>query len=235
MIRWGPERARTGPWRGQGEVAYLTPLPDAPAPSAAFVRRCCDELASRGFRRVVTGALAPSETAGFLSAGFEVTERLHLLGHDLRALPLGPSGVALRKAAPEDLLQVLDVDTVSFAPFWRLDRRGLEDAVEATPHSRFRVAEHPEAAGMQLVGYAVTGRAGRRGFIQRLAVHPDAQRHGFGRALALDGLRWLRRWRVERALVNTQLSNDAALALYERVGFRHEPSGLSVLSLGLDR
>jgi ribosomal protein S18 acetylase RimI-like enzyme len=84
------------------------------------------------------------------------------------------------------------------------------------------------------VGYAVTGRAGRRGFLQRLAVQPDHQRGGLGRALVLDGLRWLRRWRAERAVVNTQLENDAALALYENLGFRREPSGLSVLGAGLD-
>ena len=50
-----------------------------------------------------------------------------------------------------------------------------------------------------------------------------------GRALALDGLRWLRRRGVARAVVNTQFGNDAALALYLRLGFQEEQSDLAVL------
>jgi ribosomal protein S18 acetylase RimI-like enzyme len=229
VIRWGAERARTGPWRGDRRVAYLAPLPDAPTPSADFVRRCCRQLAERGFSRVVTGALGPGEQAGFLSAGFEVEERLHLLGHDLRELPpVDPRERTLRRARPGDRPAVLAVDGAAFPPFWRMDEAGLDEALRATPHTRFRVGGDPD-----IVGYAVTGRAGRRGFLQRLAVEPTRQRAGIGRALVLDGMRWLRRWRVERAVVNTQLENERALALYESLGFRREPTGLTVLSAGL--
>jgi ribosomal protein S18 acetylase RimI-like enzyme len=84
-----------------------------------------------------------------------------------------------------------------------------------------------------IVGYAITGRAGGHGFLQRLAVHPAWQRRGVGRALVLDGLTWLQRRGVERVVVNTQLENRKALALYESLGFRREPRGLSVLSAGV--
>ncbi len=72
------------------------------------------------------------------------------------------------------------------------------------------------------MGYAITGRAGDQGYLQRLAVAAAARRTGVGRALALDGLRWLRRRGVARAVVNTQYGNDAALALYLRIGFQEE-------------
>jgi ribosomal protein S18 acetylase RimI-like enzyme len=209
----------------------LTPLPDSPVPSAAFVRRCCEQLAARGFRRVVTGALAPAEQAGFRAAGFEVVEELRLLAHDLSHLPPDhPTPARLRRAAADDRPLVLDVDGDSFDPFWQLGTAGLDDALTATPRVRFRVAELADGT---LAGYAVTGRAGRRGFLQRLAVRPDLRRLGIGQHLVLDGLRWLRRWRVERALVNTQAGNTAALALYLRLGFSPEPGGLSVLACGL--
>ena len=81
VIRWGRERARTGRWRGDAEVAFINPMPDAPLPSAEFLRRCLDTLAARGYHRVVTGALSPLEQAGFLAAGFGVEQRLHLLAH----------------------------------------------------------------------------------------------------------------------------------------------------------
>jgi ribosomal protein S18 acetylase RimI-like enzyme len=232
VIQWGRERARTGPWRGNEAVAYLSPVPDAPTPSAAFVRRCLEDLSARGYRQVVTSALSPSESSGFLAAGFEITERLHLLAHDLERLPVAPAQAlhAIRKGREDDEPGVLALDHRAFPPFWRLDGHGLAEALHATPHHRFRVA-----AGSADVpaGYAVYGRAGRRGYLQRLAVDPDERHHGLGTALVVDGLRWLRRWRAERVVVNTQFDNDGALRLYERLGFRRQPIGLSVLSAGL--
>ncbi|HUR18454.1 MAG TPA: GNAT family N-acetyltransferase [Acidimicrobiales bacterium] len=194
-------------------------------PSAPFVRFCLDRLAARGFSRVVTTALSVPEQVGFLDAGFGVEENLHLLVHDLRELPpLAP--VPLRKATSADRRLVVEVDAAAFPPFWRIDDMGVTEALSATPRSRFRLA----SAQFGVVGYAITGRAGRRGFLQRLAVDPRNQRSGLGRALATDALHWLRRWRVKRAFVNTQMDNIGALSLYESLGFRRETACLSVLS-----
>jgi ribosomal protein S18 acetylase RimI-like enzyme len=229
VITWGPERARAGPWRGDRQVAYLAPVANAPIPSAAFVRRCLDQLAARGYQRVVTGALSPAESSGFLAAGFEISEQLHLLAHDLRRIPDASSAVPIRKVGRGERALVLDVDHRAFPPFWRLDAGGLTDAIRATPQARWRVADK----GSTVIGYAITGRAGRRGYLQRLAVDPEHGGGGVGGALVIDGLRWLKRWRVEQAVVNTQLENDRALQLYERLGFHRQPLGLSVLSAGL--
>ena len=232
VIQWGRERARTGPWRGNRTVAYLSPVPDGPTPSAAFVRRCLEDLSARGYRQVVTSALSPSESSGFLAAGFEITERLHLLVHDLERLPAAPAEArrAIRRGRDDDHDGVLALDHRAFPPFWQLDGHGLAEARYATPHHRFRVIGAP---GGVLTGYAVYGRAGRRGYLQRLAVDPRERHQGHGTALVVDGLHWLRRWRADRVVVNTQLDNEAALHLYERLGFRRQPIGLSVLSAGL--
>jgi len=233
VLEWGRERARAGPWRGDGQVAYLAPLPYDPPPSVDFLRRCLDQLAGRGYGEVITSALAGAEQRPFLAVGFLPHEHLRFLAHDLDGVPLLPSGGGrqIRKAFPADWATVLDVDAGSFSPFWRLDRGGLEEALTATPSTRFRVAvgEHGPGRRAQVVGYAITGRAGDQGYLQRLAVATVARRSGVGRALALDGLSWLRRRGVRRAVVNTQFGNDGALALYLRVGFRVEPSDLAVL------
>ena len=84
-----------------------------------------------------------------------------------------------------------------------------------------------------VVGYVVCGRAGHRGYVQRLAVTPRCQGRGVGAALLGDGLRWLRRWGARDALVNTQEDNRRSLRLYQRTGFVLQPDGLSVLELVL--
>lgn len=218
-------------------VAYLNPIPGCPLPSTDFILRCVRNLGLEGYASVVTGALSPAEQTTFRAAGFEVTEHLHLLSHDLQGLPDDRAPIeSLRRYGRPDREEVLGLDQMAFDPFWRLDDAGLDEALGATPHTRFRVAPPrtgtSEAVG-RIVGYAITGRSGRRGYLQRLAVHPEIQHQGLGTLLVVDALRWLRRWRVERAMVNTQLANERALALYERLGFRREPSGLSVLARDL--
>jgi ribosomal protein S18 acetylase RimI-like enzyme len=230
VITWGRERARVAPWRGERDVAYLAPAPDAPLPSPDFVRHCVDTLGRRGFRQVLTSALSATEQAGFLAVGFEVCERLHVLEHDLLAIPDAPE-LALRRATRKDRPDILSLDGRAFPPFWQMDERGLEDALAATPATRFRVAEAD--AGETIAGYAICGRAGRHGYVQRLAVDPARHGAGIGRALVVDGLRWMRRWGVDRAVVNTQLDNERALTLYQTLGFRLQPAGLSVLQRGI--
>lgn len=206
-------------------MALLSPLTDRPLPSSEFLRRCLDELAAAGYQQVVTAALTPTEQGPFLAVGFEEQERLRLLSHDLGRLPPMPEA-PLRRAHDSDREAVLAIDASAFRPFWRLDEWGLNDALGATPVSRFRVAlAHDDV----VVGYAITGRTARRGYLQRLAVRPLDQGRGLGRALAIDGLRWLRRRGVERAAVNTQLDNHAAYRLYLSLGFREEAWQLAVL------
>jgi GNAT superfamily N-acetyltransferase len=125
---------------------------------------------------------------------------------------------------------VLDLDARAFDDFWTLDATGLDDAVRATQSSRFRVTQQ---RGEPITGYAITGRSLDRGYLQRLAVDPDRHRAGLGRALVADSLWWLRRTGAVVTLVNTQVVNEAAYALYRNCGFVDEPHGLTVLALDL--
>lgn len=230
VLEWGRERARAGPWGGDDRIALLAPVPPCPAPSVEFVQRCLDTLTARGFSGVITAALSPSEQGAFLQLGFEEQERLHLLAHEMKGLPRGAPPVGLHGAGAAHRRAVLELDDDAFDAFWRLGDRGLDDALAATPNSRFRIAVDTDGA---VAGYAISGRSGRHGFVQRLAVRPASRRAGIGAALVVDGLRWMRRHGVRRAVVNTQMRNEAAFRLYLRLGFRPQPAGLAVLRRAL--
>ena len=215
-------------WRGGGDTAHVLPLPDRRPPSEAAVRRCLLGLADRGYRHALTSALSPDDQVGFLAAGFTVHERLHLLIRNLGRgdLTQGPRDGG-RRGRRTDRGAVLTLDRSAFTPFWQLDESGLADAIAATPSARFRVVEGRRG---ELSGYAIFGRAGRRGYVQRLAVHPDDEGQGLGTALVADGMRWMRRRGVNRVMVNTQRCNQRALDLYERLGFARQRDDLAVLT-----
>ncbi|MGK2928324.1 MAG: GNAT family N-acetyltransferase [Acidimicrobiales bacterium] len=218
-------RIRVRPWRGRAETAECQATPAGALVPPHLVRSALDTARDHGYRLAVTPALPPLEWRPYVDTGFEIRERLHLLFHDL--LDLQPrTDHRLRRATGRDTEQVLTIDHAAFQPFWRLDAVGLDEAVRATPSARFRMSRDE-------TGYALVGRAGLRGYVQRLAVLPGDQGRGLGRGLVLDGLWWLRRWRVSEVLVNTQQGNDRAVALYERLGFRHRPGGLAVLQADL--
>ena len=219
------ERARLATWRGDGEVAHLAPTATRPL-STEFVEDCLDWLRERGYQSVVTSALTAAECPGFLAAGFDKREELDLLSHDLSDLPRRPGGS--RRARRRDRPAVIEMDALAFPPFWRLHVGGLEEALAATPFVRFRVAGRGT-----LTGYAITGRGGSTGYIQRLAVHPSTRHQGLGRALVVDALVWARRRGATKVMVNTQRTNETAHALYRACGFRLLPDGLSVLARGL--
>lgn len=231
VLQMGAERLRVRRWRDDPRSVILVPLHDGASISPRTVQAVLSQLAGRGVTRAYTAALAPSDQLPFRQAGFEPFEHLHLLSHDLTALPAGPSDPTLHTGRRWHRARLLTLDHAAFEGFWQLDDTGLEDALDATPAARLRIAVDPHSSRKDpLLGYAVIGRAASRGYVQRVAVHPAAQGQGIGRALVLDGLNWLHRRGAATALVNTQERNTRALALYRGMGFVDEPRGLDVLT-----
>ncbi|MCB0978430.1 MAG: GNAT family N-acetyltransferase [Acidimicrobiales bacterium] len=221
---------RTSTWRGDERVALLSPTPNRPTPTAHDVALHLDGLRLRNTERVVTSALHRHELEPFLANGFVEHERLHLLRHDLLRCPALRPDVPIRRGRRRDRDAVLALDARAFDDFWVLDSDGLDDAIHATPSSRFRVLGRRSES---VLGYSVTGIAARRGYLQRLAVDPLHQGRGLGRAMVAESLAELRRAGAVEALVNTQERNQRAYDLYVSCGFVPEPDWLTVLTYPL--
>lgn len=232
MLRSGRDHARVRCWPGRPGTAQLVLVDHARAPETTTLQSWIDRLAERGVRDVRTGAVTAEVARRFERVGFAPIQELVLLQFDLdqAELPRPTHRRAPLGRGPRDLDLAAAIDTAAFGPEWSLDPAGIREACGATPHHRARFALDDDTAA---VGYAVTGRSGRRGFLQRLAVHPDHQRRGVGRTLVLDALRWLRRWRADDVIVNTAHDNAAARSLYERIGFRVLDEQLFVLERSL--
>ncbi|MFZ9627869.1 MAG: GNAT family N-acetyltransferase [Ilumatobacteraceae bacterium] len=221
--------ARVRPWSFRPDTAHLVMVQQQSPPTAADLEHWSHRVARLGYTKVRTNALGESMRQLAESAGFREVQELVLLEH----LQPGDAPIPARltrRLAPSahDVASVIDQQ--AFGPEWALDPGAIDDVCGATPRHRARFVG---GAGGQMAGYAITGRDVRQGFVQRLAVAPDQQRTGVGRALVLDALRWLAFWRVRRVLVNTAVDNHAALELYLSVGFTPLAERLRVLERAL--
>jgi ribosomal-protein-alanine N-acetyltransferase len=214
-----PVGVRIRPAGADPSTVHITVTePRAVGPDAA--RRLAAALHATGGRRIVTNALPTANAAPFLAAGFVVREELDVLARALDDVPRP----TVRTRRPRNRAVVVALDERAFGEH-TFDVHALDDACQSTPMARLRVT----GAASSPTGYVVTGVAGARAYLQRLAVEPDARRGGLATALAHDGLRWAHRRGARTAVVNTHVENQPAHALYTTLGFTPLPSGLVVL------
>ena len=209
--------ARVRPWAFEPNVAHLVLYNQSRLPAPADIIGWIAELRVAGYDTVRTGALGTQAGARFERLGFEVIQSLVLLEHtSVGDAPVGPAkNESVVRLDDHDDTEASRVDIAAFGAGWCIDRVGIGDVRTATPRHRARAVKTEDA----IVAYAISGRDGRNAYIQRLAVAPQHQQQGHGAALVADSLRWMARWRVQRALVNTHVGNTPALALYHRFGF----------------
>ena len=234
VLRSGDGRARVRPWWHDPTIAQLTFVDHGVVPSSTALRVWLGELQARGFAAVRTGAVTDAGTDMLRRQGFEVIQTLRLLDASLVGWRPPPGHHdRTRRLRERERMDAAAVDVAAFGAMWAIDEAGIDETCEATPAHRARAVDDPDHRG-EVAGYAISGRADHTGYLQRLAVHPNHQGHGFGSSLIRDSLVWMQRRRLTRAVVNTHTDNTGALSLYHRFGFRDLPQGLSVLNRRLD-
>lgn len=229
LLRNGREAARLTTWHGRNRRVVIAPIArNSRSVSAEFVQWCCDLLRDRGICEIYSPALTSPEAESFHAAGFEQVDSLWLL---VRPLDRGAPPIARTKSSArttrarrKHLPAIEALDSASFNDFWSLDRTGILDARAATAGGRFTVALAPKP-----LGYAITGWGSGQAYLQRLAVAPNARRQGIAHDLVSDALRAARRRMSAQVLVNTQVGNEAALALYLSLGFILQDGTLIVM------
>lgn len=230
-------RAEIRRWPLDPSIAHLVLLDVHMEPTGDsiddWVRRAFE---SPGIERIRTGALFPDAAEGFAQRGFLEVDRLALLERALHEPSRGgsPVGLGTSRLGTRHLSTAAAIDAASFPDGWRHDAASLREIAAATPQSRRRLVtltSRPRTAPLGPVGFAITGRAGPNGYLQRIAVHPAARRNGAAQLLVTDALDWLVRRGAQRAMVNTGITNTAALDLYRRTGFERLADDLVVVEL----
>jgi ribosomal protein S18 acetylase RimI-like enzyme len=225
----GTVPARAHAYPGVEGMAMVVVLDGSAIASATDYRRWGDQLSSLGFTHMRTGALSPRSAIPAELAGMMCVQQLALMEllPDQASRPRITPGIHTRSLDHAGLAIASQIDRAAFGTRWWLDESTLGDVCRATPKYRARIAELDDATD-PLGGFLISGRAGRTGYIQRLAVHPERHRTGFASVLLADAFAWMRRHRVQRIFVNTHVDNEAALALYRAHHFTELRERLAV-------
>ena len=74
-----------------------------------------------------------------------------------------------------------------------------------------------------VIATVMVGHDGHRGWFYYVAVDPDRQRQGLGRAIMAAGEEWLRAQGVEKAQLIVRAGNEKVRAFYEALGYGEQP------------
>lgn len=151
-----------------------------------------------------------------LSSGFELKQDIVLLqrpGETTLSGLLLPH-VHIRAIEPADLPAITQLDLAAFGTFWHNSLDSLQRAYSQSIHAT--VAEDDDG---RIIGYQISTGNPFGAHLARLAVLPEAQGGGVGRALVGDLIRYLGVYAGRSLSVNTQADNHASLALYHKMGF----------------
>ncbi|MGA0863131.1 MAG: GNAT family N-acetyltransferase [Ilumatobacteraceae bacterium] len=233
----GPLHVRARPWPALPDCALLligaSHHPGSPAPTEHQVRQWLDTVSEWGYSRVRTNAVPDSVAETLALTGFDVAQDLALLRRPHATpprfdIPRDARPTLVRRVSAHSV-DILDLDDIAFGHEWHLDAQSLADALAATSSARVWVSRRDET----LQGFVVAGLTGRTGYVQRLAVHPSVRRSGVASRLVARALQWTHRRGATGTLVNTEVTNDAALGLYRGLGFEVLDHRLKVMERSL--
>lgn len=219
---WAPstlEFAIVSPWRNRPEIACVTELV-AVRHAESLLRAAFDRCAEQGDDLFLALELETQRSpTRYERAEMALIEEV--ITYEIRtprdAGSANPS-VRLRSVHALDepaIAAVTRIDRAAFPWLWRNSRAEF-DAYLCTPGVEVALIEADGAA----VGYiGITHFAGW-GHLDRIAITPDRQGHGFGLDALHLAVAAMRRRGARRIGLSTQRTNRRSQKLYERFGFR---------------
>ena len=211
--------ARARPWNDISPQAHLR----LERGGAGFLRAATEAVLDLGASDVLSPALHLSSTRIWRRSGYQPAHRLLIMERVLSVSIPAPTRPVLPSLEPS-WARIVAIDDAAFAPFWRLGRLGLEEALASTPRSALLVASE----GGEIAGYAIVGSRLGASHLQRIAVDPAYAGNGIGADLVRGALLWARPVAPSIDL-NVHPDNRSAHRLYLREGFRDTGSYVHIL------
>jgi [ribosomal protein S18]-alanine N-acetyltransferase len=146
---------------------------------------------------------------------------------------MSPVTLRLRQYMPDDFETLYEIDQVCYAPAIAYSRRDLRSYLRL-PGAECVVAE--TSAG--IVAFCITARDAAEGHIITLDVIQACRRHGAGSLLLAEAERRLAASGVGKVSLETATDNSAAIAFWQKHGYRtlsvlkrYYPNGLDAWAM----
>lgn len=124
--------------------------------------------------------------------------------------------VIIRQAKPEDVEDIYEIEKLCFPDPWSID--SLEYELEENPRAFYIVAE----LDGQVVGYAGLWWIEDEGHITNVAVKPGYRNRRIGEGIISVMIDFTSKEGIRHHTLEVRRSNDPAIGLYEKFGFRTE-------------
>ncbi|MBW4509901.1 MAG: ribosomal protein S18-alanine N-acetyltransferase [Scytonematopsis contorta HA4267-MV1] len=122
----------------------------------------------------------------------------------------------LKPLTSDDLSSVLEIDKACFGGLWTLS--GYQREIDSPNSDLIGMFSTQPAA--KLLGIGCFWSILEEAHITLVAVHPQYQRQGFGQVLVYSLLVTAMRRGLERATLEVRASNQTAISLYQKFGFK---------------
>lgn len=133
--------------------------------------------------------------------------------------------IVVRPVRPNEIEAVRELDSAAFADlFTSLTGTEVKLSLREREYFDFWCETDPDGAlvalqGQRIVGLSMNHARGRTGWIGPLAVSTDCQGKGIGKALLLDGMRYLDAKGCRHVGLDTFANNPVSVSLYLKHGF----------------
>lgn len=174
------------------------------------------ELAGQPNTRFAAVALQPWFANLLDQNGFQLFQEIVILAWEntpIAPVPL-PPGVLIRPIDPMDIYTIAEIDARSFESLWINSAEAVDLAYQQSAYTTLA-----EKDG-EILGYQFTTANPFNAHLARLAILPECQGQGIGKALVQDMMLYFQSRRVWQITVNTQSTNQNSLKLYQKTGFR---------------
>lgn len=186
---------------------------------------------SHGYGRILSPLLPREVAHSYERAGMRVHQNIIALRIDARraAQATAPPvpGVRLRRASPNDLPALCEIDERCFDAFWAYEPRRIAGAMVT---ERLMLAEDMTSDEPRPIGYTTCTVERGSGTLGRLAVDPRDRGRGVGAVLLADALVSMANRGAGTISLCTQEDNAPSRALYSKGGLRELPGRLLFLT-----
>ncbi len=133
---------------------------------------------------------------------------------------MAPDSVTIEPATADALDEVWAIEQTCFSAPWT--RKMLEAELSGNPFANFLLAKCPDplSGSLVLAGYFCFWILFEEVRLMNLAVLPPFRRQGVATRLVCSALRTGLERGANRAMLEVRVSNQGALTLYDRLGFR---------------